>query len=264
MSELDTLNGVTRERLLELWDLTDETKPIWKDYDYLYKTCNKSLYGKEVGHVNHIGTRVVSICGKNYNYEKVLNWIKHGKLVNNYWLLNSNNDLSDEEFSRLSHIYGGICRRVGNGKLYKDVTLHHSFNTFEKWLSWAKDQSGFLCVNVNGNNYHLDKDILGDESNKMYSAYNCVFVPNEINSLAQKCKTGLGKGVQFFPEKKNKYRAFISMFGKPRGLGYYSTAKEANMAYREARFDYIDELEVLYGDSVDERVWSNLMREIFL
>ena len=33
--ELETLNGVTREELLSRWDLTDENKPIWKDFEYL-------------------------------------------------------------------------------------------------------------------------------------------------------------------------------------------------------------------------------------
>ena len=78
--ELETLNGVTREELLSRWDLTDENKPIWKDFEYLCRINALRLYGKEVGFVADNGTRIVNVKGKTYHYEKVLNWIKYGFL----------------------------------------------------------------------------------------------------------------------------------------------------------------------------------------
>ena len=76
--ELETLNGVTREELLSRWDLTDENKPIWKDFEYLYRVSAIRLHGKEVGFVSDNGTRIVNVKGKTYHYEKVLTWIKYG------------------------------------------------------------------------------------------------------------------------------------------------------------------------------------------
>ena len=58
-------------------------------------------------------------------------------------------------------------------------------------------------------NWHLDKDILGDEDDRMYSANNCVLVPNELNVTAQ-------------TKKRNKpYRAYININGKSVGLNLY-------------------------------------------
>ena len=98
----------------------------------------------------------------------------------------------------------------------------------------------------------------------MYSANSCVLVPNEINAMAQtKKRNKYGKGVQYQPIKKNPYRAYININGKSVGLGYYSTAEEANAEYVKARQAQVNVLKEKYKDMVDDRVWNGLMREIF-
>ena len=78
--ELETLNGVTREELLSRWDLTDENKPIWKDFEYLQRISASRLYGKEVGFVADSGTRIVNVKGKIQRYDRrqSIGWFNEG------------------------------------------------------------------------------------------------------------------------------------------------------------------------------------------
>ena len=265
--ELETLNGVTREELLSRWDLTDENKPIWKDFEYLYRVSAIRLYGKEVGFVSDSGTRVVNVKGKTYHYEKVLNWIKYGFLGDDREYIQHKYNLTDTEFYKLSVRYNGINQRTKNNhknKLYQCVIKHESFSTLDKFVAWCIKQVGYEYYINDTDNWHLDKDILGDENNKMYSANNCVFVPHEINATGQtKKRNKYGKGVQYFDNRAKPYRAYIRIDGVSYGLGYYNTADEANEQYRKARQKQVDTLKERYKGMVDDRVWDGLMRDVF-
>lgn len=265
--ELETLNGVTREELLSRWDLTDENKPIWKDFEYLYRISASRLYGKEVGFVADNGTRIVNVKGKTYHYEKVLNWIKYGFLGDDREYIQHKYNITDTEFYKLSVRYNGINQRTKTdhrNKLYQFVNKHESFSTLDKFVAWCIKQVGYEYYINDTDNWHLDKDILGDENDKMYSANSCVLVPHEINAMAQtKKRNKYGKGVQYQPIKKNPYRAYINIDGKPVGLGYYSTAEEANAEYVKARQAQVNVLKERYEGMVDDRVWDGLMRDVF-
>ena len=265
--ELETLNGVTREELLSRWDLTDETKPTWKDFEYLCRINALRLYGKEVGFVTDNGTRIVNVKGKTYNYEKVLNWIKYGFLGGDGEYIQHKYNLTDTEFYKLSARYGGITQRTKNNhknNLYQFVRLHESFSTLDKFVAWCIKQVGYEYYINDTDNWHLDKDILGDENDKMYSANNCVLVPSELNVMAQmKKRNKHGKGVQYQPNKKNPYRAYINIDGKPIGLGYHSTAEDANAEYIKARQAQVNCMKEKYKGMVDDRVWNGLMRDVF-
>ena len=265
--ELETLNGVTIEELLSRWDLTDENKPIWKDFEYLCRINALRLYGKEVGFVADNGTRIVNVKGKTYHYEKVLNWIKYGFLGDDGEYIQHKYNLTDTEFYKLSARYGGIAQRTKNNyrnNLYQFVRLHESFSTLDKFVAWCIKQVGYEHYINDTDNWHLDKDILGDENDKMYSANSCVLVPHEINLMAQTRKRNKhGKGVQYQPNKKNPYRAYINIDGKPIGLGYHSTAEDANAEYVKARQAQVNVLKERYKGMVDDRVWNGLMRGVF-
>lgn len=265
--ELETLNGVTIEELLSRWDLTDENKPIWKDFEYLCRINALRLYGKEVGFVADSGTRIVNVKGKTYHYEKVLNWIKYGFLGDDREYIQYKHQLTDTEFYKLASRYNGVSQRTKTNhkyKLYQSVAKHESFSTLDKFVGWCIKQVGYEYYINDTDNWHLDKDILGDENDKMYSANSCVLVPHEINLMAKTRKRNKhGKGVQYQPIKKNPYRAYININGKSIGLGYYSTAEEANAEYVKARQAQVNVLKEKYKDMVDDRVWDGLMREIF-
>ena len=263
----ETLNGVTREELLSRWDLTDENKPIWKDFDYLCRINALRLYGKEVGFVADNGTRIVNVKGKTYHYEKVLNWIKCGFLGDDREYLQHKYNLTNIEFYKLSARYDGINHRIKNNdknKLYQFVNKHESFSTLGKFVAWCIKQVGYEYYINDTDNWHLDKDILGDENDRMYSANNCVLVPNELNVMAQtKKRNKYGKGVQYLPKRKKPYRAYININGKSVGLGYYSTSEEANAEYVKARQSQVNVLKEKYKGMVDDRVWDGLMRDVF-
>ena len=258
------INGVTREQMLQRWDLTDENKPTWKDYEYLYNIGAKRLYGKEVGFVSNRGTRIVNLNGKTYHYERVLNWIKYGIFDDNDNYLKTKYNLSEKEFIRLRHTYTGFNNRVKNSPIYKGTVVDGSFSTLDKFIGWCVEQLGFNYYVDDTNNWHLDKDILGDENNRMYGAGNCLFVPYQINAMAQTNKRSkYGKGVQYFDNRVKPYRAYIRIDGVSYGLGYYYTAEEANTQYCKARQEQVNKLRDKYNGMVDDRVWEGLMREVF-
>ena len=262
--ELETLNGVTREELLSRWDLTDENKPIWKDFDYLCRINAIRLYGKEVGFVADNGTRIVNVKGKTYHYEKVLNWIKYGFLGDDVEYIQYKHNLTGVEFYKLLARYSDINYRINNSKMYQFVRLHESFSTLDKFVAWCIKQVGYEYYINDTDNWHLDKDILGDENDRMYSANSCVLVPNELNLMAQtKKRNKYGKGVQYLPNRKKPYRAYININGKSVGLGYYKTAEEANAEYVKARQAQVNVLKEKYKGMVDDRVWDGLMRDVF-
>ena len=265
--ELETLNGVTREELLSRWDLTDENKPIWKDFEYLYRISAVRLYGKEVGFVADNGTRIVSVKGKTYHYEKVLNWIEYGFLGDDREYIQHKYNLTDIEFYKLSVRYNGINQRTKTdhrNKLYQFVNKHESFSTLDKFVAWCIKQVGYDYYINDTDNWHLDKDILGNENDKMYSANSCVLVPHEINLMAQTNKRSkYGKGVQYFENRTKPYRAYIRIDGVSHHLGYYKTAEEANAVYIKARQSQVNVLKEKYDGMVDDRVWEGLMREVF-
>ena len=265
--ELETLNGVTREELLSRWDLTDENKPIWKDFEYLCRINALRLYGKEVGFVADSGTRIVNVKGKTYHYEKVLNWIKYGFLGDDREYIQYKHQLTDIEFYKLASRYNGVSQRTKNNhrnNLYQFVRLHESFSTLDKFVAWCIKQVGYEYYINDTDNWHLDKDILGDENDKVYSANNCVLVPSELNVMAQtKKRNKCGKGVQYLSGRIKPYRAYINVDGKPISLGYYSTAEEANAEYVKARQAQVNVLKERYRGMIDDRVWGGLMRDVF-
>ena len=261
---LEMLNGASKDDLLTWWNLDDESNPTYRDYMYTGGFYHKNLRGNVVGHLKNNGTRIVRINGKNYHYEKVLNWIKYGYLVDNTEIICFKLGLEAEVFSHARKVYNGIIQRVSKTTRYENVRLDSSVNTLDKWLSWCVNQQGFMCVDLSGNLFQADKDILGDYNDRKYSSDNVVFVPAEVNQLAIRSKSPFGKGVQYQKDKKKPYRAYMSVHNTPTGLGYYHTPEEANAVYRSARFDYIDDIESKYGGMVDDRVWSALMRDEYL
>jgi len=117
---------------------------------------------------------------------------------------------------------------------YKDCTVSKEwlrFSTFKKWM----EKQDYI-----GND--LDKDILV-EGNKIYSKDTCCFVSSDINSLLVDQKASRGKypvGVCLY-KPNGKYVASISINGKTKHLGYYTTIQEASNAYKEAKSEYLIE-----------------------
>ena len=138
---------------------------------------------------------------------------------------------------------------------YINVTLSEDFNTFEKWLEWAKEQIGFGNTADNGKRWPLDKDILL-KGNKLYSPDYCVFIPNEINNFVTNRKTDRGEypiGVHYSTKDK-KYVASCSMNSKKYYIGGYNSIEESFMAYKQFKEQAAKQLAIQYTNLVDIRV----------
>ena len=82
----------------------------------------------------------------------------------------------------------------------------------------------------------LDKDIKVP-GNKIYSPERCLFLPKSINLLLNGCAARRGdypKGVNLF-KRNGSFIAKISIDGKRKHLGYFSTPELARQAYVKAK-----------------------------
>ena len=144
---------------------------------------------------------------------------------------------------------------------YKDCTVSEDFKYFSKFKEWCHNQVGFGSKSDKGVLFSLDKDILV-RGNKVYSAENCAFVPQEINSLIISGKSYRGNlpvGVILDKGAKTpRYRARLSKGGKYCCYGSYPTPEEAFYAYKEAKEAYIKEVADKYKDVIDPRVYKAL------
>ena len=142
---------------------------------------------------------------------------------------------------------------------YVGVTLSEDFDTFEKWLEWAKQQIGFGNTSNNGKVWPLDKDILL-KGNKLYSPDYCVFIPNEINNFVTNRKADRGEypiGVHYSTKEK-KYIASCSMNSKKYYIGGYHSIEESFMAYKQFKEQAAKQLATQYNNLVDIRVINAL------
>lgn len=139
---------------------------------------------------------------------------------------------------------------------YKDVNIcdeWHSFTSFEEWFNDPKN--GYK------DGYHLDKDIL-IKGNREYAPDKCCFVPIRINSLLVSCKKSRGQlpiGVRRF---KNKFMAEVSKGKNKMFLGYYDTAEDAFLAYKQSKEQYIKEVATEYFSrgEITEKVYKALLK----
>ena len=161
------------------------------------------------------------------------------------------------KYTKEYYIWKGMLERCYKMDLpsYKDCTVSDNFKYFPYFKEWCQEQIGF-----DQEGWHLDKDILF-KGNKLYSEYNCVFVPREINNLLLKPSTSKESapvGISY--HKKNKqYQSNIGMFGKTFYLGSFKTKNEAFFVYKEAKEAYIKELATKWRSQIDLRAYNALM-----
>lgn len=247
---------LTQEVLSTLFYIKDD-ELYWKerdqkDFERSVVLFNSKFANKVAGVTDACGTRKVGVTiSKGVTFKTVdVEDIKSVILTGN---IRERTFISDHPYFPVWSNMRGRCGKISN---YLDVTLSEDFNTFGKFLSWAEKQKGFMVYDSDGKIYEIDKDILSGGSGKTYSKEFCVFVPRVLNILVyQKRRTELPKGVQYFPEKKKPYRAYMTNRGRLNHYGYYHTIEEARSVVCKERFKYIQELELEYKNLVDERVF---------
>lgn len=128
------------------------------------------------------------------------------------------------------------------------------FHNFSEFVEWAELQYCFDHPKS-----ELDKDLL-IKGNKIYSPENCVFIPQEVNTLLTKTDAKRGDepiGVTFSVSKQ-LYEAKMSVYGKQVSLGYFNNPVDAFNRYKQAKESHIKELASKYRDLIDPRTYLAL------
>ena len=259
---------LTRELVESLFDIKDGQfyhKPKL-EVDARTKEWNRRYAGKKAGHMYGGSSYRVSINNKGYKVSDILDMFETG-----VFCVKTREKFRFDalKYSRNTEVIGyqqwrGIISRLNNSRLYTNVSISDEFLDFDNYLEWAKDQIGFNTYDDDGLLYHIDKDLLSEPDNLMYSKDTCLFIPQELNLMCKPTRNSdLKKGVQFLRGRKKQYRAYINIDGKSTGLGYYYTEEEANERYKIARLSGIDDLYLKYKDKVDPRVWDAIRCDIW-
>ena len=137
---------------------------------------------------------------------------------------------------------------------YKDCMVCDDWHNFQNFAEWYTKQKGY------DENYELDKDLL-ISGNKVYSPDTCMLAPSQINSLLLDCGARRGEypvGV-CYDKKLGKFKAQISIDGKPRHIGFFKTVEQASEAYQIAKKANIKRMALEWQDRIDKRLFDALM-----
>ena len=137
---------------------------------------------------------------------------------------------------------------------YKDCMVCDDWHNFQNFAEWYTKQKGY------DENYELDKDLL-ISGNKVYSPVTCMLAPSQINSLLLDCGARRGEypvGV-CYDKKLGKFKAQISIDGKPRHIGFFKTVEQASEAYQIAKKANIKRMALEWQDRIDKRLFDALM-----
>lgn len=136
---------------------------------------------------------------------------------------------------------------------YIDCYVSENFKKYSYFYEWCQEQPGF-----NQKGFDLDKDLIA-KGNKLYSEDICVFVPHEVNSVLNDCKTARGSLPMGITLNQGFYIARISKKNKRFVVGRFKDYKEAFLCYKTAKEDYLKEIAEEYSDVLDSRVYNYLL-----
>jgi len=128
--------------------------------------------------------------------------------------------------------------RAYSDKLHQRQPTYKDTIVCNEWLSFMNFREWMIKQKWEG--LELDKDII-KPNNKVYSPNHCCFVTKQLNTLLIDCGSSRGDcelGVTFDKER-NKFMSSISIHGKRKFLGRYSSEIDAHQAYLIAKIDYI-------------------------
>lgn len=139
---------------------------------------------------------------------------------------------------------------------YQDVTVCEEWHDYQNFHKWYQEH----YYELDSDRVDLDKDILVRD-NKVYSPETCRFVPVSINLLLNTHSRFRGDSPQGVccDKKHNKYVSHMSVDGKVKHLGYFSTPEEAFEAYKEAKESHIKVKANEYKDVLPIDVYEALM-----
>jgi len=158
-------------------------------------------------------------------------------------------------------LWKSMLQRCFSGEFKQRQPTYNDVTCSKDWLSmtnFIEDVSQMKGFGLSG--WALDKDIL-QKGNKLYSKDTCCFVPAEVNQLLVKRDNSRGEypvGVCFH-KTRGKFKAQLTVNGKQKTLGYFTTPEEAFQVYKLAKEAYIKVVAHKWKHLLDERVYLALM-----
>ena len=153
--------------------------------------------------------------------------------------------------TRSGKLWAGIGSRVSDKFKAENPTYsgkHNLFKDFQHFAEWCQEQYGYLNKTDNGRFWHLDKDLLIENSS--YGPETCIFVPEYINTLfvrprmEQKYLLGVtrrnpGKGMKSEYTKPFVIRGFCREEQKDVTF-YFESEIEAHKKWQDCKVAKID------------------------
>lgn len=181
------------------------------------------------------------------------------------------NDFEGNVWENGKHIYeyklwGDMLRRCYSEIRHKrqptyiGCEVEDDLLSFTNFYNFVNSSVGFGKKDDNGHPFQMDKDILSG-NNKHYTRDFICFVPREINNFfvkSNKISSQLPTGV-YLRKSSGRYHTKITVSGKAKHLGFYSTPEEAFLVYKEAKENRAKELAEKWKNDVDHRIYDCLM-----
>ncbi|HFD2033479.1 TPA: hypothetical protein ACF2DD_002056 [Clostridium perfringens] len=177
---------------------------------------------------------------------------------------------SDKEGKLLKsyNTWKGILERCYDEKYQEKNPRYIGCTVCDEWLYYPNFKKWYdeNYYEVDNQRIALDKDIL-NKNNKVYSPNNCVFVPQNINTLFVKCNTKRGEypvGVSW-KEKNKKHQAQCQIFdiednkSKGKYLGLYNTPEEAFQAYKQFKEENIKQVANFYKTQIPSQLYNAMI-----
>lgn len=139
---------------------------------------------------------------------------------------------------------------------YTECSVCESWHNFQNFAEWF-DNNYYVVENEI---MTLDKDLLSNKNNKIYSPNTCCFLPQNINNLLVKSDGIRGKyplGVSYDKDRK-KYTSHVTKKNKRVFLGRYNTPEEAFYVYKREKEKYVKEVADQYKDTIPSHVYNAL------
>lgn len=140
-------------------------------------------------------------------------------------------------------------------KAYETSNMCVQWHNYLNFRDWVVAQKGF---GVKG--WELDKDLL-IKGNTLYCPESCVFLPKSVNAALtkrQNCRGDYPIGV-VINKAKTKFEAWCGDGTASKYLGVYETPKEAFLAYKSKKEEFLKGLANKYKELLDPRAYEALM-----
>ena len=133
---------------------------------------------------------------------------------------------------------------------YIGCSVSDEWLTFSNFKAWMEGQSW--------KGKQLDKDLLVP-GNKTYSPDTCFFVSPAVNGLL--LDRGRARGDHpvgvYFNKRARRFQAQISLYGKKKNLGTFSSPNAAYISYLKAKVSYIREVAAAQSEPITSALYRH-------